>query len=441
MSHPAEGEETKAAEIIIKRHSGDHDGGHHGSAWKIAYADFVTAMMAFFLVMWLINSSDKKTLTQVATYFNPLRLTDKSAASKGLHEAHSVEQTSQGDEVQSSGSTQGAQAEKNKKESKGDPKGKFSDDAIFQDPLSMLDRMAQEAKESQAAQPKPSPSQSEPSSTVSSDLIRDPFDPGFRQQVEVVRKGEKGEGTGAKNEKADGGHAGDLPDKSKQGGINEGESSTKAGIGDIAEKKLGGGDAEARKQANTPPQQPAPADAAKAKATTPDKSDKPEENPEAANARVVAKVAQLEREVKATIEQVLSGAVPNIEVSNTDEGILISITDDLDFGMFALGSAEPQPNLVLVMEKLGEVLAKQSEPVVVRGHTDSRPFKGERYDNWRLSTARAHMAYYMLLRGGVDEKRFEKVEGYADKRLRDKRDPMAAPNRRIEILLRRTKAS
>ena len=137
----------------------------------------------------------------------------------------------------------------------------------------------------------------------------------------------------------------------------------------------------------------------------------------------------------------LSGAVPNIEVSNTDEGILISITDDLDFGMFSLGSAEPQPNLVLVMEKLGEVLAKQAEPIVVRGHTDSRPFKGERYDNWRLSTARAHMAYYMLLRGGVDEKRFEKVEGYADKRLRDKRDPMSAPNRRIEILLRRTKAT
>ena len=178
MANPAEGEESKAAEIIIKRGGGDHEDGHHGSAWKIAYADFVTAMMAFFLVMWLINSSDKKTLTQVATYFNPLRLTDKSAASKGLHEAHSVEQTSQGDEVQSSGSTQGAQAEKNKKEAKGDPKGKHSDDAIFQDPLSMLDKMAQEAKDQQAAEPKPAPSQSEPSATVSSDLIRDPFDPG-----------------------------------------------------------------------------------------------------------------------------------------------------------------------------------------------------------------------------------------------------------------------
>ncbi|MGG2383156.1 hypothetical protein, partial [Salmonella enterica] len=80
------------------------------------------------------NSSDKKTLTQVATYFNPLRLTDKSAASKGLHEAHSVESTAQGDEVQSSGSTQGAKKEKSKREreTKGDPKGSYNEEAIFQ---------------------------------------------------------------------------------------------------------------------------------------------------------------------------------------------------------------------------------------------------------------------------------------------------------------------
>jgi chemotaxis protein MotB len=60
------GEETKAQELlIIRRSSGGEEGGHHGGVWKIAYADFMTAMMAFFLVMWLINSTDKKTLTQV----------------------------------------------------------------------------------------------------------------------------------------------------------------------------------------------------------------------------------------------------------------------------------------------------------------------------------------------------------------------------------------
>jgi len=51
-------EEKKEQPIIIKKGKGGH-GGHHGGAWKVAYADFVTAMMAFFLVMWLVGQSDK----------------------------------------------------------------------------------------------------------------------------------------------------------------------------------------------------------------------------------------------------------------------------------------------------------------------------------------------------------------------------------------------
>jgi chemotaxis protein MotB len=46
--------------IIIKRHS-NHEEAHHGGAWKIAFADFMTAMMAFFLVLWIINATDKDT--------------------------------------------------------------------------------------------------------------------------------------------------------------------------------------------------------------------------------------------------------------------------------------------------------------------------------------------------------------------------------------------
>jgi chemotaxis protein MotB len=53
--------------IIVKKNRG-HGGGHHGGAWKVAYADFVTAMMAFFLVMWLVNQS-KEVKASVASYF------------------------------------------------------------------------------------------------------------------------------------------------------------------------------------------------------------------------------------------------------------------------------------------------------------------------------------------------------------------------------------
>src|SRR5882672_10097505 len=54
--------------IIIIKKKGGH-GGHHGGAWKVAYADFVTAMMALFIVLWLLNTS-KPVKEAVAGYFN-----------------------------------------------------------------------------------------------------------------------------------------------------------------------------------------------------------------------------------------------------------------------------------------------------------------------------------------------------------------------------------
>lgn len=56
---------------IIKRITVTGGGGHHGGAWKVAYADFVTAMMAFFLLMWLLNATTEKQRKGLADYFNP----------------------------------------------------------------------------------------------------------------------------------------------------------------------------------------------------------------------------------------------------------------------------------------------------------------------------------------------------------------------------------
>lgn len=61
----------KLAPIIIKRKRGKQGHGHHGGAWKIAYADFVTAMMAFFLMMWLLNAVSDDQKKGIADYFAP----------------------------------------------------------------------------------------------------------------------------------------------------------------------------------------------------------------------------------------------------------------------------------------------------------------------------------------------------------------------------------
>lgn len=59
------------APIIIKRKKVAGGDGHHGGAWKVAYADFVTAMMAFFLLMWLLNATTEKQRKGLADYFSP----------------------------------------------------------------------------------------------------------------------------------------------------------------------------------------------------------------------------------------------------------------------------------------------------------------------------------------------------------------------------------
>ena len=69
--------------IIIKRVK-KVAGGHHGGAWKVAYADFVTAMMAFFLLLWLINTTSPEQKRGIADYFAPASISKSSSGSGGL---------------------------------------------------------------------------------------------------------------------------------------------------------------------------------------------------------------------------------------------------------------------------------------------------------------------------------------------------------------------
>ena len=73
----------KPRPIIIRREEGGGGGGHHGGAWKVAYADFVTAMMAFFLVMWLINATTEDQRKGLADYFSPTNLMSHNSSGTG----------------------------------------------------------------------------------------------------------------------------------------------------------------------------------------------------------------------------------------------------------------------------------------------------------------------------------------------------------------------
>lgn len=87
----------KAAEeakppIIVKKIIMEDHGGHHGGAWKVAYADFVTAMMAFFLLMWLLGATNEKQRKALADYFTPtlVQMKQNSAGSNGMFGGDSI---------------------------------------------------------------------------------------------------------------------------------------------------------------------------------------------------------------------------------------------------------------------------------------------------------------------------------------------------------------
>jgi chemotaxis protein MotB len=70
--------------LVIKRIKKSGGGGHHGGAWKVAYADFVTAMMAFFLLMWLINTTTPEQKRGIADYFAAQNISKSSSGAGGV---------------------------------------------------------------------------------------------------------------------------------------------------------------------------------------------------------------------------------------------------------------------------------------------------------------------------------------------------------------------
>ncbi|RIV81340.1 flagellar motor protein [Aurantiacibacter xanthus] len=123
-----------------------------------------------------------------------------------------------------------------------------------------------------------------------------------------------------------------------------------------------------------------------------------------------------------------------VRMVDTTEGVRIDLVDDADFSMFSLGTTVLSPDARLLIDALSEVLAGSDGELVVRGHTDSLTFRSDRQvNNWTLSAGRAEATRQALLREGVAQSRFRRIEGVADREpliASDKTDPR---NRRISI--------
>jgi chemotaxis protein MotB len=397
--------QQKTEILVIRRSSNDDGGGHHGGAWKIAYADFVTAMMAFFLVMWLINSANEATRARVASYFNPIKMTDATPGGRDLKDAN------------------------NPKKSEGKAKPETSADKVSD----ATDHNAPGKVEQTGAS----------AAKASDDPLRDPY-----KTIELVSADGQAHASGRTVEVVSE-KAGDPFDPKAWEALREGKQNTDASsaIGAGKDPTLG-----PTQEANAKPQTQAKEKAMPIAAVAPSNPDQSQVSKPATDAaKVSPQSASLQGNDKALrdmadramqqIQQAIvdAGAATDLKVSAkvTSEGLLIVLSDQNSQPMFTLGAAKPTPALIEVISTIGSILNTQEGKVVVRGHTDARQYRSGSFDNWQLSTARAHMASYILIHGGLDEQRLSKIEGYGASEPLDATDPFADENRRVEFLLRK----
>ena len=455
----SEDEKVHEEIIIVRRGHDDHDD-HHGGAWKVAFADFMTAMMAFFLVMWLINASSEETKKAVASYFNPIKLTDRISNPKGLRTPKYGDVSD--DEVQ------------NKEKStvisnsrvitiKGEGVAQtFDEQALFADPYALLAEISSglDTKTANTNSKEHNDSRSSNMGLTGGEAYKDPFDPSSwnmnydlkdsenelskladqlddqlvdqtepkeQQNVAVQENAktielENAEGALAEKpvanelakselDKSEGIENAKLIEREENKSIKTAEQSLDetevAGIGKPEEAVL------------------KKSDQGKLEKLDENKEEEPE--------------SDLVQIMRKKIQEIVSEEgknAPDVQIKGDASGTVITLFDKSQSGMFSIGSARPSPEMVRIMKKIGEILSREKGKIVVGGHTDGRKYKSKSYDNWRLSTARAHMAYYMLVRGGVSESRFEMISGFGAVKLAVPDDPFSPINRRIEISLR-----
>lgn len=429
--------------IIIKRGHGDHDD-HHGGAWKIAFADFMTAMFCLFLVLWLVNAANEETKQAVASYFNPVKLVDRNRSVKGLYDAQGIQEV-EVINAEGTGSGGGGETEataSGQAEDQGNPSG---DAAFFADPYEALDQIASsfEAGSTSGQEPQSgAQSWSAEQTDASIETFFDPFAPERWSDMprEPLSDAPLSE-TGAPPAPAPGGQTETaLTDSSMDAQAQPAEPSPQGALQAAPELATETGEtAEVEADAAETAEMAEAMELAEGEAAETDPAEA--EMAEAAE-EVAPATEQTAEQLRTALTEVLTEAfgadsvlVEQLSVEAQPDAILISLTDNLQIPMFEIGSAVPSPPLVLALEKVGSVIGERAGGLRIEGHTDARPFISGSSDNWQLSASRAQAAYYMLVRGGVPENRFRAVTGRADRDLAVPDDPFSARNRRIDILL------
>jgi len=132
----------------------------------------------------------------------------------------------------------------------------------------------------------------------------------------------------------------------------------------------------------------------------------------------------------------LAKLAKHVRFVDTREGMRIDLVDDADYSMFALGTTALAPEASALIGLVAQSVKGTGNGIMIRGHTDSLPYGDPRaMNNWMLSSARAEATRRRLLKGGVGEARFQRIEGVADREPMIEKTPADPRNRRVAITL------
>jgi chemotaxis protein MotB len=143
---------------------------------------------------------------------------------------------------------------------------------------------------------------------------------------------------------------------------------------------------------------------------------------------------QLEAKLQATPQ--LRKLARQVRMVDTVEGIRIDLVDDANFAMFQLGTTLLTPDAAELLRVIAETVGPEAGGLAIRGHTDSLAWRpGEPANNWSLSAGRAEATRQEMMRRGISEDRFTRIEGVASREPLIADNPADPRNRRISILL------
>ncbi|GAA6209919.1 flagellar motor protein MotB [Cognatishimia sp. WU-CL00825] len=346
--------------------------GHHGGAWKVAYADFMTAMMAFFLLMWILSSSDEQKLRGIAEYFTNATLPGGSGVLDGATLGPPGTLTA------SNGATVARGSEFGEVDDPSPAKWEVMDTTPTGDPKETVRGTHEGHHENPAA--------GAPSAEFNAEIGQDESaaaQAGAQAQAGMAENGEM-------TQAADG-----------AGGMAAGNASTdQANMTQMAAGNV----------TNTNPDHTADEE------------------------RFAEMKAEILQAMQAS--QDLAPLQKNLIFEKTPAGLRIQIIDQKGQPMFSSGSAKMNDATQKLMALVGESLQKLPNNMVISGHTDAVPFSNKKaYDNWDLSSDRANAMRRVLLKTGVAQDRITRVSGMAATQLLKPDTPKDPTNRRIEVLL------